>query len=232
VAVRRIPFLESEARSFDTDRESFLGRYGGVAHPAGVRMKKLKRRSGNWLDPCASLHHTLVLKPGERTEIVYTLGCAASKPEAAELAARFAAPGEADRALEDVAVRWRSLLETVHVATPDPSMDLMENIWLKYQAISGRMWGRTAYYQTGGAYGFRDQLQDSQLWLSIDPELAKRATPPPRAAPVRRRDRLSLVAPDFRSRAPQRDLGQPALAPLCDERLHPGDGGLYRARLP
>jgi cellobiose phosphorylase len=171
-----VAFHSSSLRpsSFDTDRESFLGRYGGVAHPAGVRMKKLKRRSGNWLDPCASLHHTLVLKPGESTEIVYTLGCAASKPEAAELAARFAAPGEADRALEDVAVRWRSLLETVHVATPDPSMDLMENIWLKYQAISGRMWGRTAYYQTGGAYGFRDQLQDSQLWLSIDPELAKR----------------------------------------------------------
>ena len=160
--------------SFDTDRESFLGPYGGVAHPAGVRMKKLKRKSGNWLDPCASLHHTLVLKPGESKEIVYTLGCAASKPEAADLAARFMSPGAAERALEDVSARWRSLLGTVHVATPDPSMDLMENIWLKYQAISGRMWGRTAYYQTGGAYGFRDQLQDSQLWLSIDPEQAKR----------------------------------------------------------
>jgi cellobiose phosphorylase len=64
---------------------------------------------------------------------------------------------------------WDGLLSTVTVDTPDDAMNLMENTWLKYQAISGRIWGRTAYYQTGGAYGFRDQLQDSQLWLSIDP---------------------------------------------------------------
>jgi cellobiose phosphorylase len=160
--------------SFDTDRESFLGPYGAVSHPAGVRMKKLKRRSGNCLDPCASLHHILVLKPGESKEVVYTLGCAASKGEAAELAVRFRSPGAADRALVEVGARWRGLLGTVRVTTPEPSMDLMENIWLKYQAISGRMWGRTAYYQTGGAYGFRDQLQDSQLWLPIDPEQTKR----------------------------------------------------------
>ncbi len=160
--------------SFDTDRESFLGMYGGVAHPAGVRMKKLGKKSGNWLDPCASLHNVLTLKPGETKEIVYTLGCAGSKPEAAILAASFASPGAVARGLENVALRWRSMLSTVEVATPDPSMDLMENTWLKYQAISGRIWGRTAYYQTGGAYGFRDQLQDSQIWLSIDPERTKR----------------------------------------------------------
>ncbi len=160
--------------SFDTDRESFLGMYGAVAHPAGVRMKKLKGKSGNWLDPCASLHHVVRLKPGESKEIVYTLGCASSKDEAGNLARAYAVGGAADRALEAVAARWRALLETVHVATPEPSMDVMQNVWLKYQAISGRMWGRTAYYQTGGAYGFRDQLQDSQLWLAIDPEQTKR----------------------------------------------------------
>jgi cellobiose phosphorylase len=160
--------------SFDTDRESFLGMYGGVARPAGALMKRLRGRSGNWLDPCASLHNVLVLKPGETREVVYTLGCAASKEEAAKLAAAYTSPRAAEKALGEVAARWRSLLGTVHVATPEPSMDVMENIWLKYQAISGRMWGRTAYYQTGGAYGFRDQLQDSQLWLPIDPEQTKR----------------------------------------------------------
>ena len=159
--------------SFDTDRESFLGRYGAVASPAGVRMKRLKKRSGNWLDPCASLHNAVVLKPGETKEIVYTLGCASTKPEAENLVAQFTSPAAAESALGEVAARWRTLLGTVHVATPDPSMDLMENIWLKYQAISGRMWGRTAYYQTGGAFGFRDQLQDCQLWLPIDPERTK-----------------------------------------------------------
>jgi len=159
--------------SFDTDRESFLGRYGAVAAPAGVRMKRLKRSSGNWLDPCAALHNMIVLKPGETKEIVYTLGCASTKPEAVKLAAAFTSPAAADRALGEVALRWRTILGTVRVATPDPAMDLMENVWLKYQAISGRMWGRTAYYQTGGAFGFRDQLQDCQLWFPIDPERAK-----------------------------------------------------------
>ncbi|HUI10245.1 MAG TPA: glycosyl transferase family 36 [Bacteroidota bacterium] len=160
--------------SFDTDRESFLGAYGTIARPAGVTMKRLKGRSGNWLDPCASLHHALKLRPGEEKEIVYTLGCADSREHAAELAGSFGSPEGADRALGAVKAKWGVLLGTVRVKTPDPSMDLMENTWLKYQAISGRMWGRTAYYQTGGAYGFRDQLQDSLLWLAIDPEQTKR----------------------------------------------------------
>ncbi len=170
-----VAFHSSSLRpaSFDTDRESFLGRYGAVASPAGVRMTRLKKRSGNWLDPCASLHNTVVLKPGETKEIVYTLGCASTKGEAENLAAEFSTAAAADRALEKVAGMWRGFLETVQVATPDPAMDVMENIWLKYQAISGRMWGRTAYYQTGGAFGFRDQLQDCQLWLPIDPARTK-----------------------------------------------------------
>jgi cellobiose phosphorylase len=160
--------------SFDTDRESFLGLYGGVARPAGVMMKRLKKRSGNWLDPCASLHHVVTLKPGETREIVYTLGCADSASQAANLASEYTTVGAARTALDGVAARWKGILGTVSVATPEPSMDLMENVWLKYQAISGRMWGRTAYYQTGGAFGFRDQLQDSQLWLAIDPDQTAR----------------------------------------------------------
>ena len=160
--------------SFDTDRESFLGMYGGVARPAGVMMRRLKKRSGNWLDPCASLHHVVTLKPGETKEIVYTLGCADSQSQAATLASGYASAGAARAALDGVAARWRGILSTVSVATPEPSMDVMENIWLKYQAIAGRMWGRTAYYQTGGAFGFRDQLQDSLLWLVIDPDRTAR----------------------------------------------------------
>jgi len=159
--------------SFDADRESFLGMYGSVERPAGVSMKRLKGRSGNWLDPCAALHHRMTLRPGEEKEIVYTLGCADSRNQAAELAAAYTATGAAERALGAVTAAWRTRLDPVSVKTPDASMDLMENIWLKYQAISGRMWGRTAYYQTGGAFGFRDQLQDSLLWLPIDPGQTK-----------------------------------------------------------
>ena len=159
--------------SFDTDKETFLGMYGSPSMPASLKKEKLSRRTGNWLDPCASLHHHINLKPGEESSLVYTLGCADSRSEADKLVVQYASVGVARGALMDVRRRWDSMVETLQVSTPDPAMDVMENTWLKYQAISGRMWGRSAYYQTGGAYGFRDQLQDSLLWLAIDPERTK-----------------------------------------------------------
>lgn len=159
--------------SFDGDKETFLGMYGRVARPQGVFEQRLKRRVGNWLDPIASLHHELRLRPGEETELIYTLGCADSREQAMDIIARYRSPNEVDAALDEVHEQWERRLRTLEVATPDAAMNIMTNVWLKYQAISGRMWARTAYYQTGGAYGFRDQLQDSQLWLAIEPERTK-----------------------------------------------------------
>lgn len=159
--------------SHDADKESFLGMYRNQAMPASVRKKKLAGRTGNWLDPCASLHNVVSLKPNQEIAVVYTLGCAASRSEAEALAVRYRSQEAVREAREKVTARWGALLNTVCVTTPDPAMDVMQNTWLKYQAISGRIWGRTAYYQTGGAYGFRDQLQDSQLWLTIKPERTK-----------------------------------------------------------
>lgn len=160
-------------RSHDGDKESFLGMYGDVRKPAAVNGAKLKQRTGNWLDPIASLHHEVRLQPHEERTICYTLGCADSKAKALDIIVRYRSQNEVDAALEEVHQRWNTLLKTVDVDTPDDAMNIMENIWLKYQAISGRMWSRTAYYQTGGAFGFRDQLQDSQLWLAIDPVRTK-----------------------------------------------------------
>jgi cellobiose phosphorylase len=154
--------------SFDADKESFLGMYGSQARPAALRKATLARRTGNWLDPIASLRHTITLAPGEEITLIYSLGCAETRTEAVELSRRYRTAEQVSAAQEAVDRRWAGLLGTVQVNTPDDAMNLMENTWLKYQAISGRIWGRTAYYQTGGAYGFRDQLQDSQLWLPID----------------------------------------------------------------
>jgi cellobiose phosphorylase len=156
--------------SFDADKESFLGRYGDLRKPASVNGKKLRMRSGNWLDASASLHHHITLKPNEEKTLSYTLGCADSAAQAMDLMIRYRSLNEVNAALDDVQERWSKLLSTVEITTPDDAMNIMQNTWLKYQAISGRMWGRTAYYQTGGAFGFRDQVQDSQLWLYIDPE--------------------------------------------------------------
>jgi cellobiose phosphorylase len=160
-------------KSFGTDKETFLGMYGTQAMPAAVTKGRLSRRAGNWLDPCASIHHRVALKPGGECSFVYTLGCADSRAEASDLITRYSPIEAASDALVDVHARWDSILGTVRSRTPDDAMDVMQNTWLKYQAISGRMWARTAYYQTGGAYGYRDQLQDSLLWLTIDPEMTK-----------------------------------------------------------
>jgi cellobiose phosphorylase len=160
--------------SYDGDKESFLGMYGTYASPASVTGRQLKKRTGNWLDPIASLQNTLRLKPHEERTLVFTLGAADSRDHAAGMITRFRSRDNVDEAFTAVQQRWAGLLDTVVVSTPDDAMNIMQNVWLKYQAISGRMWGRTAYYQTGGAYGFRDQLQDSQLWLTIDPGQAKK----------------------------------------------------------
>jgi cellobiose phosphorylase len=159
--------------SFDADKESFLGMYGDIRNPESVNGKKLKKLAGNWLDAIASLHHEIKLKPNEEKTICYTLGCADSKPHALDMIARYRSHDEVNAALDEVHERWNTLLSTADVTTPDDALNIMQNRWLKYQAISGRMWGRTAYYQTGGAFGYRDQLQDSQLWLAIDPDRTK-----------------------------------------------------------
>ena len=160
--------------SYTADKEAFLGMYGNQRLPAAVSAKRLKRETGNWLDPVASLQHDVVLDPREETAIVYTLGCADSAEHADALATKYTTSRDVENAFRGVAERWENMLGTVTVSTPDAAMNTMENVWLKYQAISGRIWGRTAYYQTGGAFGFRDQLQDSQIWLPIEPGNTRR----------------------------------------------------------
>ena len=164
-------FHSSSAKpfSYEGDKAAFLGMYGGNRMPAAVARGKLQKNTGNWLDPIASLGVPLALKPGDERVLLFTVGAADSREQAVELCKKYRIVDAADAELAKVRERWEDLLTTVEVATPDPAMNIMENTWLKYQAISGRLWGRTAYYQVGGAYGFRDQLQDSQIYLPIDP---------------------------------------------------------------
>jgi cellobiose phosphorylase len=161
-------------RSYDADKTSFLGMYGTEQMPEAVTRGALKRRTGNWLDAIGALHVQVRLRPGGETCIVMTVGAASTREEAADLSRKYHSIETARQELARVRTGWEERLSTVVVNTPDSAMNLMENTWLKYQAISGRLWGRTAYYQTGGAYGFRDQLQDSQIFLPIDPEQTKR----------------------------------------------------------
>src|SRR5208337_309869 len=158
----RIAFLDLCGRqnSWSADRTEFLGRNGVTGRPAALqRSGPLSGKVGAGLDPCAALQTVFELRPDERIEIVVLLGQGKDREEARELINRYRA-ANLDQVLAEVTRQWDDVLGTVQITTPDRSMDVLVNRWLLYQTLSCRVWGRAAFYQTSGAYGFRDQLQD------------------------------------------------------------------------
>jgi cyclic beta-1,2-glucan synthetase len=159
--------------SFTTDRAEFLGREGSSEAPAALGRSGLSGRAGELVDPCAALMTPLEVPSGGEQEIVFLLGQAETADEARRLVRAYAAPGRVQAALEETRELWDRILGTVQVRTPDPAMDLMLNRWLIYQALACRMWGRSAFYQSGGAFGFRDQLQDAMAIVYGAPDEAR-----------------------------------------------------------
>ncbi len=130
-------------------------------------------RAGTGLDPCAAIAASLVLKAGAELECVFLLGHGET-PTAARALARQAIPIDAAEREDAVRALWDSLLGAVHVSTPDPLFDALVNRWLLYQTIACRLWGRAGFYQAGGAFGFRDQLQDTMALAVAAPDLLRR----------------------------------------------------------
>jgi cyclic beta-1,2-glucan synthetase len=147
-------------RSYSGDRRAFLGRHGSMAQPQALQSgQPLTDRAGAALDPCGALQCSVDLAPGESVELRILLGQAADRDEMARLVGAYRGC-EMKALLEGVAGFWDRTLGALRVRTPDRAMDLMLNRWWPYQTLSCRLWARTAFYQCGGAYGFRDQLQD------------------------------------------------------------------------
>ena len=159
------------------DRREFLGRNGHVSDPAALRRTTLLGRAGAGLDPCAAHLASFPLLPGETREIVFLLGQGGDREGASALIERFRDPASVEGALEQSRRSWDRLLGGIVVRTPDPALDLLVNRWLPYQAISCRIRGRTAFYQSSGAFGFRDQIQDALGVASLAPEIARRLIP-------------------------------------------------------
>ncbi len=162
-------------KSFDGDKESFLGLYNNDDRPRAMAEPLLAGRVGRFGDAIAALQVALTLAPGETQAMVFTLGAAEDgKEDAGELIARYTSPGQAEQTLQAVHRFWSRFVDGERVETPDDALNFMTNTWTKYQAISCRLWGKSAFYQVSAGYGFRDQLQDSQIFLVGEPDYARR----------------------------------------------------------
>ncbi|MBK8121855.1 MAG: cyclic beta 1-2 glucan synthetase [Sulfuritalea sp.] len=171
----RVAFFDVDdpKRTVSGDRTEFLGRNGSLANPAAMRRTRLSGKVGAALDPCAAIQVSFDLADGQEREIVFRLGAGRDADDVGRIVQRFRGPVAARGALEAVRQHWNHTLGAVQVETPDPSLNLMANGWLVYQTLACRVWARSGYYQSGGAFGFRDQLQDVMALVHARPGLVR-----------------------------------------------------------
>ncbi len=171
---QRIAFVDCDLRprTLTGDRTEFLGRNGTLRSPAALDRVALSGRVGAGYDPCVAIRGNITLAPGEERVIVAQLGQVHDVGEARRIVSAHRGVG-AEAAREAVVRKWRHFSDTVRVTTPDAAFNSLMNQWLPYQVLSCRVWGRSAVYQSGGAYGFRDQLQDVCALLHAAPGIAR-----------------------------------------------------------
>ncbi|MBI5576444.1 MAG: cyclic beta 1-2 glucan synthetase [Deltaproteobacteria bacterium] len=171
----RVAFFDvhDAIRTASGDRMEFLGRNGTLRSPAAMSRACLSGKVGAALDPCAAIQVPFDLADGEEREVIFTLGAGRNANDAVNLVHRFRGSSAARGVLEAVWEYWKRTLGAVHVETPDPSINILTNGWLLYQTLACRLWARSGYYQSGGAFGFRDQLQDVMALLHAEPLLAR-----------------------------------------------------------
>jgi cellobiose phosphorylase len=173
---RRVGFFavaENPKRTVTCDRAEFLGRNGTLRSPAAMFRSRLSGNMGAALDPCAAIQVPFELGDGQEREIIFTLGMGQYPEDATNLVQQFCGSAAARSALEAVWQYWNHTLGAVQVETPDAALNALTNGWLVYQTLACRLWGRSGYYQPGGAFGFRDQLQDVMALIHTQPHLVR-----------------------------------------------------------
>ncbi|MCC5797792.1 MAG: hypothetical protein JJU48_10785 [Methylophaga sp.] len=165
--------ISEQKQSITANRTEFIGRNGSLTSPAAMTKQQLSGSTGAGLDPCAAIQSKIELAAGQSREIVFIIGAASNEHEIHQLIERFGGPVGARQSLESVWEFWNHTLGTINVETPNPALNVLANGWLVYQTLSCRLWGRSGYYQSGGAFGFRDQLQDTMALIHATPWLAR-----------------------------------------------------------
>jgi cyclic beta-1,2-glucan synthetase len=171
----RVAFFDvDEAHyTFTADRTEFIGRNGSLKKPEAMRRTKLSGKYGAGLDPCTALQVPFDLEPGASREVIFSMGAGKDRMEVEHLIRRFRLNDGAASELKKVKAFWDHTLSAIQIETPDISLNLLTNGWLVYQVLSCRLWGRSGFYQSGGAFGFRDQLQDVLALLHAEPHLTR-----------------------------------------------------------
>lgn len=171
----KIAFLHTDDtnKSYTCDRTEFIGRNGSLSRPAGMLRTRLSGKNGTALDPCAAIQVTFDLAPQQERETIFKLGAGRDAEDTTTIINRFRGSTSARNALESASKYWKQITGSIRIDTPDQAVNILTNGWLVYQTIACRMWARTGFYQSGGAYGFRDQLQDAMSLIHTSPQLVR-----------------------------------------------------------
>ncbi|MBP7341813.1 MAG: hypothetical protein KA957_05810 [Syntrophaceae bacterium] len=173
----RVAFFDVDdaERTFTGDREDFLGRNGELSSPAALKRSHLSGKVGAGLDPCAALQVKFGLDAGQTHEVVFRLGVTGRRgaDDASRTVLGLRGKEQAESQFNAVRTHWEKTLSAVQIETPDASVNVLANGWLVYQTLACRLWARNGYYQSGGAFGFRDQLQDSMALVHAKPDLVR-----------------------------------------------------------
>lgn len=171
----RVAFFDADGpnKTFTSDRTEFIGRNGSLQYPAAMSRSRLSGKVGVGIDPCAAIQVSLDLREEEEKEVVFKLGMGKDASDANNIIRKSRGPGVVHDALSKVVNYWKDTVEAFQIETPDKAINLFTNGWLTYQTMSCRLWGRSGYYQSGGAFGFRDQLQDTLALIHSKPQLVR-----------------------------------------------------------